>query len=88
MFNNGPVSIGVLFSKLLKRKGSVWVDTVVEISTISYHDLIMLMWLHHISHIHWSKIPTKKSDIKVKKDIVCLFEKKDGWCRYPNESPR
>ena len=62
--------------KLLRRKGSAWVDKTADISDVYCHELIILMWVHHILKTHWSDSSAKKNDIKVKKDIVCSFEKK------------
>ena len=50
----------------------------MEISVTDYHELIMLIWIHHILNIHWSDSSIKKTDTKVKKDIVCSFEKKEA----------
>ena len=76
IFDNGPVSVGILSTKILERKGLVWVDKATEINVTDCHELIMLMWVHHKLHTHWSDSFLRKTDVKVKKDIVCLFEKK------------
>lgn len=78
IFDSGCVSVGVLSSKILERKGSVWVDKAIYISAADCHHLGMVMWVHHILKIHWTDSLIKKNDVKLKKDIVCLFEKKEA----------
>ena len=74
VFENGPVSVGKLCSKLMDRKGSIWEARSFEITTKDTHELVMLMWVHHIVSIHCSDIASKRGDNKyTRKDIVCLF---------------
>ena len=70
VFDNGPIIVGVLSAKILERKGSVWVDKAVKISATNCYELIMIMWIHHILNIYWSDSSIKKTDKKVKTDIV------------------
>ena len=67
IFDNEPVSIGGLSTKILERKGLVWVDKATEINSTDCRELIMLMWVHHILHIYWSDSSLRKTDVKVKK---------------------
>ena len=76
VFNNRPVSVGILSSKLLERKGFVWVDKAANISDICCYELITFMWIHLILKIHWSDISVKNNIMNSKKYIVCSFEKK------------
>jgi len=77
VFNNGPVGIGKLCSKIMDRKGSIWLARSVDVTTKDAHELVILMWVHRIIRISLSDISSKRDDNKyTKKDIVCLFEKK------------
>ena len=78
IFDSGPVSVGVLSSKLLERKGSVWVDKAIDISATDCHHLVMVMWVHHILKIDWTDSSIKKNDLLQKIYIVCSFEKKEA----------
>ena len=77
IFDKGPVTVGSLCTKIMERKGSVWVSRSINVSAKDTHELVMLMWVHRIISIHWSDKVIDRGDGKYsKKDIVCSFEKK------------
>ena len=77
VFDSGPVSIGKLCTKLMERKGSIWVARSVDVKTKDAHELVMSMWVHRIISITLSEASSKRDDTNyTKKDIVCSFEKK------------
>jgi len=60
IFNKGPVTVSTLCTKIMKRKGSVWVIKSSDVSSKDGHELVMLMWVHHIIKIHWSDQSLKR----------------------------
>ena len=76
IFDKFPVTVGTLITNIMERKGSVWVTKSIDVSSKDAHELLMLMWFHHIITIHWSDQSLKRGDGKyTKRDIVCSFEK-------------
>ena len=41
--DNGPVSVGVISTKILERKGLVWVYKAMDINATDCHHLVMLI---------------------------------------------
>ena len=53
IFDNGPVTVGRLYAKLVDKKGSIWVAKGSSITTKHCHELVMMMWVNRIISIHW-----------------------------------
>ena len=76
VFADGSVTLGKLCVKLLERKGSVWVAKCTDIKTIDAHELVVLLWVHHIITVFDEKGGSTDGKTKLKSNIHCCFEKK------------
>lgn len=54
VFDKGSVTLGIFSSKLLTKKGPIWVDKAVDIRASDAHEITILLWLNSIINIHWS----------------------------------
>ena len=52
VFADGSVTLGKLCSKILERKGSVWVARCADIKTADGHELVVLLWVNHVIAVH------------------------------------
>ena len=77
VFDSGLVCVDELCSKIIDRKGSIWVARSMEIIEKHCHELVMFMWIHHIIALSWSNVSVRRGDYTyIQKDIVCSFEKR------------
>ena len=76
VFAEGSVTLGKLCTKLLERNGSVWVAKCADIKTIDAHELVVLLWVHHIITVHTEKGGSADGGKKLRTNIHCCFEKK------------
>ena len=77
IFDGSLVSIGGLCSKIVYRKGSIWVVRGLNITTEDCHQLIMLLWFHRIITIHWINALVKRGGDRYTK-IYCIFFRKES----------
>ena len=79
VFDKGSVTLGTFSSKLLTKKGSIWVDKAVDIKASDSHEITILLWLNNIINIHWSGGDSSSEKQKTKKHLHCSFKKKPAY---------
>ena len=62
--------------QVIREKGSVWVAKCADIKTIDAHELVVLLWVHHIITVHTEKSASADGKTKPRTSIHCCFEKK------------
>lgn len=85
VFDTGSVTLGLFASKLMAKKGSIWVAKSMDIKASDAHELTITLWIHDILCIHWDPASVTKGGTMSKKDLHCL-KKKNSWIRYKNVS--
>ena len=85
VFMNGSVSLAKLSSKLLERKGTVWVAKSTDIKAPDSHELVMLLWVHEIICVHWDDNTQKNNTPAKTKKHSLLVCKETSWVQHKDD---
>lgn len=82
VFDKGYVTLGAFASKLMTKKGSIWVDEAMDIKASDAHEVTILLWLNNILSIHWNGDDNSTNNKRTKKHLHCSFKKKQTMLQF------
>lgn len=76
VFDEGSVTLGVFAVKLIAKKCTIWVAKAMDVKPVDAHELTILLWVHNIITIHWSRVAANKDDGSEQRKIYIIHSRK------------